>query len=122
MQKMMPSSIELIMGAVRDKSFGATVMFGLGGIYVEALKMVGFRVSPLGIHEAKELIRETLPPALLKSVRGKPPMNVDSVANTIVSLGRLLEEQPQIEEVDLNPTLPYEDGCVAVDARIIISK
>jgi hypothetical protein len=49
-------------------------------------------------------------------------MNLDSVANTLVSLGRLLEEQPQVNEVDLNPTLPYEDGCMAVDARIIISK
>jgi acetyltransferase len=121
-QKMMPATTELVLGAVRDKLFGPTVMFGLGGIYVEALKIVGFRLSPLGIEEAKELIRQTLPPALLKGVRGGAAMNVDSVASTLVSLGRLLEEQPQIEEVDLNPTLPYADGCMAVDARIIISK
>jgi acetyl-CoA synthetase (ADP-forming) len=121
-QKMMPATTELVLGAVRDKSFGPTVMFGLGGIYIEALKLVGFRLSPLGIQEAKELIRQTLPPALLKGVRGSAPMNVDSVAYTLVSLGRLLEEQPQIDEVDLNPTLPYADGCMAVDARIIISK
>ncbi|HXJ15664.1 MAG TPA: acetate--CoA ligase family protein [Candidatus Polarisedimenticolia bacterium] len=121
-QKMMPATTELVLGAVRDKSFGPTVMFGLGGIYIEALKLVGFRLSPLGIQEARELIRQTLPPALLKGVRGGAPMNLDSVANTLVSLGRLLEEQPQIEEVDLNPTLPYADGCMAVDARIIISK
>jgi len=111
-----------VLGAVRDKSFGPTVMFGLGGIYIEVLKMVGFRLSPLGIQEAKDLIRQTLPAALLKGVRGAPPMNLDSIANTVVSLGRLLEEQPQIEEVDLNPTLPYADGCMAVDARIIIAK
>jgi acyl-CoA synthetase (NDP forming) len=121
-QKMMPPTTELVLGAVRDKSFGPTVMFGLGGIYIEVLKMVGFRLSPLGIQEAKELIRQTLPPALLKGVRGAPAMNVDSIADTLVSLGRLLEEQPQIEEVDLNPTLPYADGCMAVDARVIISK
>jgi acetate---CoA ligase (ADP-forming) len=121
-QKMMPATTELVLGAVRDKSFGPTVMFGLGGIYIEVLKMVGFRLSPLGMQEAKDLIRQTLPPALLKGVRGAAAMNLDSVANTLVALGRLLEEQPQIEEVDLNPTLPYADGCIAVDARIIISK
>ena len=121
-QKMMPATTELVLGAVRDKSFGPTVMFGLGGIYIEVLKMVGFRLAPLGIQEAKDLIRQTLPAALLKGVRGAPPMNLDSIANTVVSLGRLLEEQPQIEEVDLNPTLPYADGCMAVDARIIIAK
>jgi len=121
-QKMMPAATELVLGAVRDKSFGPTVMFGLGGIYIEAFKLVGFRLSPLGIQEARELIRQTLPPALLKGVRGGAAMNLDSVANALVSLGRLLEEQPQVNEVDLNPTLPYEDGCMAVDARIIISK
>ncbi len=121
-QKMMPATTELVLGAVRDKSFGPTVMFGMGGIYIEVLKMVGFRLSPLGMQEAKDLIRQTLPPALVKGVRGAAAMNLDSVANTLVALGRLLEEQPQIEEVDLNPTLPYADGCIAVDARIIISK
>jgi acetyl-CoA synthetase (ADP-forming) len=119
---MMPATTELVLGAVRDKSFGPAVMFGLGGIHIEALKVVGFRLSPLALEEARELIRQTLPPPLLKGIRGRAAMNLDSVADTLVSLGRLLEEQPQVEEVDLNPTLPYEDGCVAVDARIIISK
>jgi acetyltransferase len=121
-QKMIPANTELVMGALRDKSFGPTVMFGMGGIYVEALKIVGFRLSPISLDDAKELIHETLPPALIKGVRGRGPMNVDSIAEVLVSLGRLLEEQPQIEEVDFNPILPYQDGCIAVDARIIISR
>lgn len=121
-QKMMPAATELVLGAIRDKSFGPVVMFGLGGIFIEAFKLVGFRLSPLGIHEAKELIRQTLPPALIGSVRGRAAMNLDSIGNAIVSLGRLLEEQPQVEQVDLNPLFPYEDGCMAVDARIILSK
>ena len=121
-QKMMPATTELVLGAIRDKSFGPVVMFGLGGIFVEALKVVGFRLSPLSAADAKELIRQTLPPALLKGTRGRAAINLDSIAAVLVSLGRLLEEQPQVEEVDLNPTLPYEGGCVAVDARIIISK
>jgi len=121
-QKMMPSTTELVMGAIRDRLFGSVVMFGLGGIYVEALKMVNFRLLPLGPGEAKDLVRQTLPPALLKGVRGRGPMNLDSIASIMVALGRLLEEQPQVAEVDLNPILPFEDGCVAVDARIIVSK
>ena len=121
-QKMIPSNTELVLGALRDKSFGPTVMFGMGGIYVEALKIVGFRLSPISLEDARKLIRETLPPALIKGVRGRDPMNVDKIAGVLVSLSRLIEEQPQIEEVDFNPVLPYQDGCIAVDARIIISK
>ena len=121
-QKMMPSNTELVLGALRDKSFGPTVMFGMGGIYVEALKIVGFRLSPISLDDAKKLIYETLPPVLIKGVRGRGPMNVDAVAGVLVSLGQLLEEQPQIEEVDFNPVFPYQDGCIAVDARIIISR
>jgi acetate---CoA ligase (ADP-forming) len=121
-QKMMPSNTELVIGALRDKSFGPTVMFGMGGIYVEALKMVGFRLSPITLDDAKKLIHETLPPALIKGVRGRGPMHVDSIASILVAIGKLLEEQPQIEEIDFNPVFPYTDGCIAVDARIIISK
>lgn len=120
-QKMIPSNTELVLGALRDKSFGPVVMFGMGGIYVEALKIVGFRLSPITLDDAKKLIQQTLPPALIKGVRGRGPMNVDSIAGVLVSLGRMLEEQPQIEEVDFNPVLPYQDSCIAVDARIIIS-
>jgi len=121
-QKMIPSNTELVLGALRDESFGPTVMFGMGGIYVEALKIVGFRLSPITFEDAKKLVRETLPPALIKGVRGRGPMNVDAIAGVLVSLGQLLEEQPQIKEVDFNPVLPYRDGCIAVDARIIISE
>ncbi len=121
-QKMMPTTTELVLGGIRDKLFGPVVMFGLGGIYVEVLKRVGFRLAPLGIDEAKALILDTLPPSLIAGARGRKKMNVDAIAGALVALGRLLEEQPQIEEVDLNPFLPYDDGCMAVDARIIISK
>jgi acetate---CoA ligase (ADP-forming) len=121
-QKMIPSNTELVLGALRDKSFGPVVMFGMGGIYVEALKIVGFRLSPVTLDDARKLIRQTLPPALIKGVRGRGPINVESIAGVLVSLGQMLEEQPQIEEVDFNPVLPYQDDCIAVDARIIISK
>ena len=121
-QKMMPSTTELVLGAIRDKLFGPVVMFGLGGIYVEVLKRVGFRLAPFGIEQARELIADTLPAQLIAGARGRNKLNVDAIAETLVSLGRLLEEQPQIEQVDLNPCLALDDCCMAVDARIILSK
>jgi len=121
-QKMMPSTTELVLGAIRDKLFGPVVMFGLGGIYVEVLKRVGFRLAPFGIDQARELITDTLPAQLIAGARGRNKLNVDAIAETLVSLGRLLEEQPQIEQVDLNPCLALDDCCMAVDARIILSK
>lgn len=121
-QKMMPATAELVLGGLRDKLFGPTIMFGLGGIYIEVLKRVNFRLAPLGLGDAKELIRETLPPALLEGARGRKKMNVNVIAGALVSLGRLFEEQPQIEQVDLNPFLPDDEGGIAVDARIILAK
>ena len=121
-QKMMPTATELVLGGIRDKLFGPCIMFGLGGIYVEVLKRVGFRLAPLEHEEARDLIHETLPAALIAGARGRKKMNVDLIADALVSLGRLFDEQPQVEQVDLNPCLPTDDGCLAVDARIIISK
>ena len=120
-QKMMPATTELVIGAVRDKLFGPAVMFGLGGIYVEVLRRVGFRLAPLALDDATELIIETLPAALIAGARGRPPMNVDAIAKVLCALGRLMQEQPQIDQVDLNPFLPDADGGVAVDARMILS-
>jgi len=121
-QKMMPPVTELVLGAIRDKLFGPVVMFGLGGIYVEVLKRVGFRLAPFGIEQARELIADTLPPQLIAGARGRNKLNVDAIAETLVALGRLLEEQPQIDQVDLNPCLALDDCCMAVDARIILGK
>jgi acetyltransferase len=121
-QKMMPAATELVLGAIRDRLFGPVVMFGLGGIYVEALKRVGFRLAPFGIDEARALIHDTLPPKIVAGARGRQKLNVDAIAAKLVSLGRMLEEHPQIAEVDVNPCLALDDGCLAVDARIILAK
>lgn len=121
-QKMMPSATELVLGGIRDKLFGPCVMVGLGGIYVEVLKRVGFRLAPLTQEEARDLIIGTLPAALVAGARGRKKMNVDAIADAVVSLGLLFNEHPEIEQVDLNPCLPTDDGCMAVDARIIIAK
>jgi acetyltransferase len=121
-QKMMPAATELVLGAIRDRLFGPVVMFGLGGIYVEVLKRVGFRLAPFGIEQARALIHDTLPPKIIAGARGRKKLNVDAIATMLVSLGRLLEEHSQIDEVDLNPCLALDDGCLAVDARIILAK
>ncbi len=120
-QKMLPATAELVLGGTRDKAFGPCIMFGLGGIYVEVIKRVGFRLAPLTHGEAVDLIRQTLPPALIAGARGRKAMNVEGMANAVVALGRLFDEQPQVEQVDLNPCLPTGDGCLALDARIILS-
>ncbi len=120
-QKQMPPASELILGAVREESFGPVVMFGLGGIYVEALKFVGFRLSPLCMTEARDLIRRTLPPAFLEGLKGRVVIHVESIAQALVALGRMMDEVPGIREIDLNPTLSYKEGCSIVDARIILS-
>ena len=121
-QKMMPAATELVLGAIRDRLFGPVVMFGLGGIYVEVLKRVGFRLAPFGIEQARALIHDTLPPNIIAGARGRKKLDVDAIAAMLVSLGRMLEEHPQIDEVDLNPCLALDDGCLAVDARIILAK
>ena len=121
-QKMLPPTTELVLGGLRDKLFGPAIMFGLGGIYIEVLKRVNFRLAPLAIDDAAALIRETLPTALLQGTRGRKKLNVDAIAAALVSLGRLFAEQPLVEQVDLNPFLPDDDGGIAVDARIILSK
>ena len=121
-QKMMPAATELVLGAIRDKLFGPVVMFGIGGIYVEVLKRVGFCLAPFGIEQARALIHDTLPPKIIAGARGRKKLNVDAIAAMLVSLGRLLAEHPQIDEVDLNPCLALDDGCLAVDARIILAK
>ena len=91
-------------------------------IYDRALFHFHAIMAPLAINDAAALIRETLPTALLEGTRGRKKLNVDAIAAALVSLGRLFEEQPLVEQVDLNPFLPDDDGGIAVDARIILAK
>ncbi|OGT76496.1 MAG: hypothetical protein A3I78_08720 [Gammaproteobacteria bacterium RIFCSPLOWO2_02_FULL_56_15] len=121
-QRMMPSSTELVLGGLRDKLFGPVVMAGMGGIYIEVLKQVGFRLAPVDLNDAINLIHQTLPPALVAGARGQKPMNVESIGRALVALGRIFTDHPQIQQVDLNPFFPYADRSIAVDARFIIGK
>ena len=119
-QEMAPQSTEVIVGAIKDPQFGQTVMFGLGGIFVELLKDVSFRVAPLTAEEAKEMITQLKAFPLLNGYRNTPPADIDALVSIICNVSRLVMEQPEIKELDLNPVMAYPKSAKTVDARIIL--
>ncbi|CAK7021944.1 MAG: Trans-feruloyl-CoA synthase FCS1 [Desulfovibrio sp.] len=119
-QKMMPAGIEVVVGALRNEQFGPVVMFGMGGIYIEVFKDVEFRLAPLDKAEAVRQINETKIAAILKGVRGQKPCDENALADLIVNAAKLICDFEEIREIDFNPVFSYADGCVAVDARIVI--
>ena len=119
-QEMAPSSTEVIIGAVKDPQFGPAVMFGLGGIFVEVLKDVTFRVAPITVDEAREMITEVKAYPLLKGYRNLPPADIEAIVQILLNTSRLVMEHQEIKELDLNPIMVYEKGAKTVDARIII--
>ncbi|HVP92410.1 MAG TPA: acetate--CoA ligase family protein [Acidobacteriota bacterium] len=119
-QEMAPSSTEVIVGAIKDPQFGPTVMFGLGGIFVEVLKDVTFRVAPITEEEACEMITEVRAYPLLKGYRNTPPADIDAIVKILLKTSRLVMEHQEIKELDLNPIMVYKKGAKTVDARIIL--
>ncbi len=119
-QEMAPASTEVIVGAIKDPQFGQTLMFGLGGIFVEILKDVTFRIAPITEQEAKEMIIEVKAYPLLQGYRGQPPADVDAIVKILLATSKLIMDYPQIKELDLNPVIVYEKGAKTVDARIIL--
>ena len=119
-QEMAPPSTEVIVGAIKDPQFGPTLMFGLGGIFVEVLKDVTFRIAPITEEDAKEMIREIKAYPILEGFRGVPPADIEDIVQILVNTSRLMMEYPEISELDLNPIIVYEDGAKTVDARIIL--
>ena len=119
-QEMAPNSTEVIVGAIKDPQFGQTVMFGLGGIFVEVLKDVNFRIAPLNVDDAKEMITELKAYPLLRGFRNTPPADIDALVGILCSTSRLVMDYPEIKELDLNPVLVYQKGAKTVDARIIL--
>jgi acetate---CoA ligase (ADP-forming) subunit beta len=119
-QEMAPQSTEVIVGAVKDPQFGQTIMFGLGGIFVELLKDVNFRVAPITAQDAKEMITQLKAYPLLNGYRNTPPADIDALVNILCNVSRLIMEHTEIKELDLNPVLAYPKGAKTVDARIIL--
>ena len=121
-QKMVRPGTEVIVGTSKDPQFGPVIMFGLGGIFVELLKDVSFRVIPVERRDAQEMIEEIKGYPLLQGFRGAEPASIPAIVKIILNISRLVEENPQIKELELNPIFAYRDKAVAVDARIILEK
>jgi acetyl coenzyme A synthetase (ADP forming)-like protein len=119
-QPMISGGVELMVGVAQDPVFGPVIAFGLGGIHVEILRDVCFRITPLTESDAREMIQEIRGYPLLEGYRGHPPADIEAVEEALLRVSRLVEEIPEISELDLNPifALPPGEGCCVVDARI----
>jgi acetyl-CoA synthetase (ADP-forming) len=119
-QQMIKGKREFVAGLIRDPQLGPCVMFGLGGIFTEALQDVTFRVAPLEIEDALEMMNEIKAKKLLDSFRGKPAVNKDILANVLKNLGRIGLEIPEIAEIDINPLIIKNGIPIAVDALVVL--
>jgi acyl-CoA synthetase (NDP forming) len=119
-QTMAPPGVEVIVGMSKDAQFGPVLMFGLGGILVEVLKDVSFRIVPVTERDAREMIKEIKGYPVLQGYRGQKPASIPALEQLIVKVSQFVEKNPQIKELDLNPIFAYPDKAVAVDARIIL--
>ncbi len=121
-QTMAKPGIEIIIGMYKDAQFGPVIMFGLGGIFVEVLKDVSFRLIPITKRDAEEMIKEIKGYALLNGYRGQEPADIASLVDVLLKISNLVEKTPEIKEIDLNPVFAYKDSAVAVDARIVLEE
>ena len=119
-QKQLEAAQEVIVGAVTDPTFGKLVAFGLGGVLVEVLRDVTFRLAPTTREHAAAMLEEISGAAVLGGVRGRPAVDKDALVDLILKVGRLVEDFPAIAELDLNPVFATEDGATAVDVRVLL--
>ena len=117
---MMEEGIEVVIGTKMDEQFGPVIMFGVGGILVEVVKDVSFRVLPLSRSAARKMISEIQSHPILNGFRGRPPVDKKAITRLLMTISDVVEAYPQIKEMDLNPVIAYEDGVTVVDARIIL--
>ena len=119
-QPMAKQGIEIILGMSKDPQFGPVLMFGLGGIFVEVLKDVAFRIVPLTPRDASQMVREIKGFPVLEGYRGQDAADLAKIEEAIMALSAYVDQRPEIKELDLNPCFAYKDGITAVDARIVL--
>ena len=114
----------MILGATRSPGFGPMCMFGLGGVFVEALKDVTFRLAPMWESSAGNMIRAIKAYHILQGVRGNPPADIEAIKLCILRLSQMVSDHPEIKELDINPLIVYPEGegCVVADSRILLSR
>jgi acetyl-CoA synthetase (ADP-forming) len=122
LQPMIEGGVELVAGVTRDKQFGPVLMFGLGGVFIEFMKDVSFKLIPLRKKDAKKMIGEIKSKEILNGARGFPKVNILNLEKILLDLSKFVEANPEIEEVDLNPIIANEKTIIAVDARIVLRK
>jgi acetyltransferase len=120
-QRMIQGGRETITGITRDPAFGPLVMFGLGGVFVEAIRDVVFRIAPIRPLDAHDMVRAIRGVAILDGVRGAPPVDFAALVDVLLRLSQLALDVPEIAELDINPLLAFADGVVAVDARVLVT-
>jgi len=118
--KIIPQATEIIIGMMKDPHFGPVAMFGLGGIFVEVLKDVSFRIIPLEERDAREMITEIKGYEILKGARGESPKDIKAIREVLMKVSKLTMENPEITEIDLNPVFIFEKGLQVIDARMIL--
>ena len=119
-QRMEKQGIEVIIGMTRDPQFGPVLMFGLGGVMVEILKDVAFRVVPINERDARQMINEIKGKPLLDGYRGSEPADIGKLQELLLKVSSFVEQHPEVAELDLNPVFAYKDSAKAVDARIVL--
>jgi acetate---CoA ligase (ADP-forming) subunit beta len=119
-QTMARPGTEIIVGMFKDLQFGPVLMFGLGGILVEVLKDVCFRIVPLTARDAREMIKEIKGYTLLKGYRGHEPADIPYLEGLLLRISDFCEKSPEVKEIDLNPIFVYKDGAAIVDARMVL--
>ena len=117
---MIPKATEIIIGMMKDPHFGPVIMFGLGGIFVEVLKDISFRILPIEERDAREMITEIKGYEILKGARGESPRDIKAIEEVLMKVSKLTMENPKINEIDLNPIFVFEKGLQVVDARMIL--
>lgn len=120
-QPMAPPGVEVIVGVTADAQFGPVVMFGLGGVMVEVMGDVAFRLAPLGDGDARDMIDEIKGRPALDGARGRPPADIDALAETLERVSAFAAAHPEVRELDLNPVIASPGGAVAADARIVLA-
>jgi len=121
-QKMAPAGVETIIGVSKDRQFGPVIMFGLGGVWVEVMKDVAFRLAPLTAYDAAEMVKEIKGYRLLTGFRGQPPVRIADLEKMLLAVSDFVWQNPGVNELDLNPVFASKDGALAVDARIVLEE